>query len=513
MYINPNSDIWLLHSIPLDNTYEHTIYFETDTAQYNYFSKYVLKKFNKQSYLRVNKGVATLDVKADDIYNCNYMMFRNTAYGSKWFYAFITGIEYVNDNCTNVTFEIDVMQTWFFVHNVEACFVEREHPVTDEIGEHYEPENVDTGEYVFNDYGNIDPSLTPMAVIVMVNDTAESPDGELYNGIYGGCTLYAFNSTDSETITTFLSHYDQAPEAVVSIYMIPTICIEQALKNGEKTRLYKSEVCKYRTVTVQPLTDSTFIDGYTPKCKKLYTYPYNFYTVNTGTDSAVYRYELFDDLLPQFRIDTPVTYPVQIQIRPMYYKGCKDTPLNSEGITLTNYPLCSWSTDAFRAWLAQNSLPITSTAITGGLSLGLGLGGMIPLSEASNNMNHVGNLLMQGYQASIKADITRGNIYSGSVAISSKSKGFYGGRCSITSEYAKMIDDYFNMYGYAVKRVKHPNFSSRPHWNYVKTAGCCLKGSVPADDARKLCNIYDNGITFWKNGDEIGDYSLDNSPT
>ena len=291
MYINPNSDIWLLHSIPLDNTYEHTIYFETDTAQYNYFSKYVLKKFNKQSYLRVNKGVATLDVKADDIYSCNYMMFRNTAYGSKWFYAFITGIEYVNDNCTNVTFEIDVMQTWFFVHNVEACFVEREHPVTDEIGEHYEPENVDTGEYVFNDYGNIDPSLTPMAVIVMVNDTAESPDGELYNGIYGGCTLYAFNSTDSETITTFLSHYDQAPEAVVSIYMIPTICIEQALKNGEKTRLYKSEVCKYRTVTVQPLTDSTFIDGYTPKCKKLYTYPYNFYAVNTGTDSAVYRYE------------------------------------------------------------------------------------------------------------------------------------------------------------------------------------------------------------------------------
>ena len=104
MYINPNSDIWLLHSIPLDNTYNHTIYFKTDTAQYNYFSKYVRKKFDKQSYLRVNKGVATLDVKADDIYNCNYMMFRNTAYGSKWFYAFITSIDYVNDNCTNVTF-------------------------------------------------------------------------------------------------------------------------------------------------------------------------------------------------------------------------------------------------------------------------------------------------------------------------------------------------------------------------------------------------------------------------
>ena len=46
MYINPNSDIWLLHNIPLDNTYEHTIYFKTDPEQYNYFSKYVVKKFN-----------------------------------------------------------------------------------------------------------------------------------------------------------------------------------------------------------------------------------------------------------------------------------------------------------------------------------------------------------------------------------------------------------------------------------------------------------------------------------
>ena len=57
MYINPNSDIKLLHNVPLDNTYEHTIYFNTDTEQYNYFSKYVKKSFSNQSYLRVNKGV------------------------------------------------------------------------------------------------------------------------------------------------------------------------------------------------------------------------------------------------------------------------------------------------------------------------------------------------------------------------------------------------------------------------------------------------------------------------
>ena len=31
------------------------------------------------------------------------------------------------------------------------------------------------------------------------------------------------------------------------------------------------------------------------------------------------------------------------------------------------------------------------------------------------------------------------------------------------------------------------------------------------DDVRKICSIYDSGITFWKNPSEVGNYSLDNS--
>ena len=82
----------------------------------------------------------------------------------------------------------------------------------------------------------------------------------------------------------------------------------------------------------------------------------------------------------------------------------------------------------------------------------------------------------------------------------------------IRSEFARIIDDYFNMFGYATHRVKVPNRTSRPHWNYVKTVGCVAVGSIPADDMAKIMSIYDRGITFWKNGNEVGNYSLDNSP-
>ena len=81
----------------------------------------------------------------------------------------------------------------------------------------------------------------------------------------------------------------------------------------------------------------------------------------------------------------------------------------------------------------------------------------------------------------------------------------------IRPEYVSIIDDYFDMYGYQINRVKVPDITSRPHGNYIQTIGCTGIGSVPADSMRKIISIYDNGITFWKNGNEVGDYTLDNT--
>ena len=92
-------------------------------------------------------------------------------------------------------------------------------------------------------------------------------------------------------------------------------------------------------------------------------------------------------------------------------------------------------------------------------------------------------------------------------------KGFQFFYAYIRAEFAQIIDNYFNVYGYATHRVKIPNRAIRPHWNYVKTQNVSLTGSVPADDMARLRQIYDNGVTFWRNGNEVGDYSLDNRPS
>lgn len=193
MYIEPQTNIKILRDCPLDTTYDHTLWFYSANAQVSYFSGLTKYNMTNYSYQRVQKGVARVGIKADNLYDCNYMMFQNTAYGNKWFYAFITSVEYVNDVTSNISFEIDVMQTWLFDYSPDHCFVEREHAESDQIGANIIPENLDTGEYVYNGYGKLTEVLDPLCIVAMICDTAEDPDGALYDGIYGGCTLFAYN--------------------------------------------------------------------------------------------------------------------------------------------------------------------------------------------------------------------------------------------------------------------------------------------------------------------------------
>lgn len=517
MYIQPTTNIRLLKDVPLDTTYDHTIYFASATEQYNYFIG--LQKYNltNYTYQRVKRGVARVGIKADNLYDCNYMMFQNTAYGNKWFYAFITSVEFVNNECAEIYFELDVMQTWFFDYSVDYCFVEREHTETDIIGEHIEPESVATGEYVFNSYAPI-LSMSDMAVCLAIVDIDEGTNGTLYDGIYGSAELWVYNSTDVTAINEKISSYNKKPDSIISVYMLPKMFIGDIPSTHKIS--YGAGALK-NNVTLAGISVSDTLNGYKPKNKKLYTYPYNFYHVDNASGSELtLRYEFFPSLTPVVEISGTITQPVVAVLRACGYKGVAGyselggyTTLNTESIQLHSYPMCSWNVDAYQAWIAQNSLPIavgtTANIATTALN-------SIWHPLAGNNMelnaiSKISNTLSQAYQASIAADISKGNLNNGGANVANNKQQFYGGRCSVTAQFARMIDDYFTMFGYAIKRVKVPNRNSRPHWNYVKTVGCTLTGSIPSDDMKKICNIYDNGITFWKNGSEVGQYNLDNT--
>ena len=530
MYIEPQTNIRLLKDVPLDTSYDHTIYFSSAVAQANYFigkQKYNLSNY---TYQRVNKGAARVGIKADNLYDCNYMMFQNTAYGNRWFYAFITAVEYVNDVTANISFEIDDMQTWHFDYTVDHCFVEREHVIDDTIGAHIEPETVDCGEYVFNDWhrmkdydpeGDNTDSLVRFNVIIAVVDVTPGSEtgpaiGSIYDAIYSGAKLYIFDSLDKENIDTFIGSYAQRTEAIISMYLAPKFLFGRAIPSDHV--LPDMAQAHRATVTMDAITTNDTIDGYEPKNNKLFTYPYNFFHIDNGSGTGLQlRYEFFTQLTPKIHITGTLTQPVGVVARPVGYKNIVNANLQgstTEVLTINNYPMCSWNTDAYEAWIAQNAIPLATNAIA---NIGMGITSSVlsgnPLGAVSSVVGTVSSVISQGYKASIQADIIKGNFSNGNLNVPERFQTFVYGRCSITAEYAQMIDDYFTMFGYAVRRCKIPNRNARPHWNYVKTVGCTLTGSVPADSMRHLCQIYDHGITFWNNGNEIGNYNLDNSMT
>lgn len=528
MAIEPNTNIKVYHNVPLDMNEDRSIAWADITAQNTYFhgtpSNILKYNFAASTYQRVRKGAMRVEKKADDLYDCNYLAFQNTNYGLKWFYAFITSVEYVNDITSEITFEIDELQTWYFEMSLQPCLIERCHTTSDNIGQHIEPEPVVLGEYVMNykkeddtiieQYGELTP-LSELCVIIAIVDTANSIiAGKMYDGIYGGATLWAFKRSDVAGINAKIMQYIITPESIISIYMIPQSLIPAEIPDGGY-EIPSGTLSNPVQVAALRITSSYSLDGYKPRNKKLYTYPYNYYHVDNSNGSSLrLRYEFFEGLQPRLEIDGCISQPCEIMLRPYNYKNSTPSAaaqvfqntLNTETLTLNTFPICSWNTDGFQAWMVNTGIPYGLHLVGDIMNMGMGVGSASPGSVVNKFMDTYYSAKTEGQK-----DIMHGNFSNAGVNASTGRQTFYGGRCSITAEYARVIDDFFDKYGYTCMRLQTPNLRARPHWTYIKTRDCSMTGSVPAPSKQKIKDIFNQGITFWKNASEVGNYSLDNT--
>ena len=94
---------------------------------------------------------------------------------------------------------------------------------------------------------------------------------------------------------------------------------------------------------------------------------------------------------------------------------------------------------------------------------------------------------------------------------SNRLKGFWFMHRTIRREFAEIIDQFFDRYGYACHKTKIPNIHVRTNWTYTKTKGCQVSGNIPTEAITDIQQIFDNGITFWTNAEHFGDYSLPNN--
>lgn len=536
MIVVPDSDIILIKSpLKLDNYNQIT--FGNASAQESYFLSLPHLEYDGCTYVRKD-GVIRYNTdkeenpnapRFEDLLRYNYCMYKNDSYSDKWFYAFVTDVKYINDGMSEVTIETDVFGTWQFNLNYMNSFIEREHVSDDSVGLHTIPEGLETGEFTNHD----DKTKFGIGSCHAVVCTSEDPFKQdanypynVVNSIPSGLHYFVVGDFTSVNFIGWLTSWAAEKSdlsLIQSIFMVPDSMTGYGQGDNYWSYAINTGGLSYAPYHKLPtvitgsfnLGDTTIIkpyhniDGYIPRNNKMFVYPYNFMIIdNHGGVSEEFRYEDFTTQNCVFTTKGDITPGCSIRTIPRNYKHIDYN--YSEGINALKLPIGSWEGDVYTNWLTQNSVNIgvnvaTSTAgIISSVATGnvaTGVSGVLGIASTLGSIYEHSRIPNQVY----------GNQNSGDVTYSDGESTFTIYRRTIKYEYAKIIDDFFTMYGYKVNRLATPNINKRTNWDYIKCIDVNIEGDVPEVDLDKIRSLFNNGCTFWHNTSTFLNYSASNA--
>lgn len=517
----PNTIVCCLTGVPLDDTYTDVRKFGSIGEQSSWMMGHLLRRYDNCTYQRVNSSVAQprgpLTVRvpdvADALYNCNYIMFQNSNYGQKWFYAFVRQVNYINPNNTEIVYELDHYQTWQFDFEVQPSYIEREHVTDDSLYKNLQPEP----------FGQL-PQMVQSSTLREIGTGSKEYI----------CILVASDPDGNPQTGTMINHmYTGAKLLVASSAGAANNIIQQYCEEGHKDNIVTIFMCPYDPTSGNPVAPITVnrptdLGGYVPKNNKLFTSQFCGMVLSNLQDSAqTLEYEGFAD----YSGDTVSPLPITINIGclagpvpaayaiPSNYNGNKGIAANNlamdVGCTIDNFPQCAWTTNGFTNWIGGAASGkilglALQTAVSAAISAATGGASDIALMQAGTQIGAgFSGLLAEGIsEYRNRADLT-GNPGLGNLAYTLGTSGFQLKQMCIRPETAKVIDMFFNMYGYACNQVKVPNLTGRVAWNYVKTRNVVIKGSMPVQAMDRIKQMFNSGVRFWHQ-DMVGDFSLSN---
>lgn len=519
-YVQPTGVIQLYKGINLDNRYMHTLYFANAQTQRSWFDALAdpTLYFTNQYYTRVNRNYIRVKVNAEVVQNVTYMRFNNR--GNKDYYAFITAVNYINENVTELEYEIDVMQTWFIqAGSIQPCLVIREHTSNDTFTNNLENEPIASDIYD-NDAltckrGTIDitSDMSGYSVIINSSNEVESSSKLLQHGIFCGTEYYAHQVYDDpedapyENLEAIKAHmgdmlgsWDKQEQTadIVDLYMFPKQFATDARSQSNYT---------------YHIPAKGIDDDYKPVNNKLFMYPfcYLFGTTMDG-EASIYRWEYFDgDVVTQntgvdFVLEANPTGGGVITMHPRNYNGITDN--FDAKLTINNFPKCSWAYDAYQAWVASGgetklnaaqsivnmhgiangmatvadlanvtaSAAHTATAMevaaaTGGIATPYAVEQAARATQtvATASANTINRQASQR-EAQNKIDFAFNDVHyqpdivvgkqTPNIAVGGGYLGFHFFNCHVRADEMIRLDNFLTMYGYATNIIKVPNIQA-----------------------------------------------------
>lgn len=558
------TEVDLFQNIPLVKGDGNNVYFTSANNRELYFNSIIYRRNLNVQYQR-ETSTYRLDANYDEIIGkTNYLRYKND---TRWFYCFIDSIEYVNPGVCEITFSVDYWMTYQFDLTWKNCFIEREHVTDDTIGANTVPEGLETGEFVqeleyypwagyeFSDgAGNM-----KMCVLCTLSDFwgdeegAKAAYGIPYASTINRCYIWmsadpgeghslALQKTRLQLLHENIKATSNIDDTVIfTTYMVPqefiTGITELPILNSDNKNIGfivgmpesgAQQYPGYDSGNIEKVFNMTQIEDYTPKNNKLFTSQYYKIIIdnNQGRQMEIYPELLFinsetNEVTMRYSIKGSILPGASCTFNVNQYPNLKGVPgaTNQNNrlytIELTKFPFCASNTDVYANWLnghtaslGINAISATASGAVGGAALG-GPAGAIA-GGALGLLNSVVSTTSQVLQHAAIPDQAKGNINNVSSYSNDKLR-FDMYKVHIKAEYARIIDNFFTMFGYKVNRLGTPQFGTRQFYNYYKIPQCNVYGDIPGEALNDIRTQFINGITLWNTFD-VGNYRDGNNP-
>lgn len=562
-YVAPNSKLLLLRGTGLTPDYTHTYRFKSESEQYNFFYSKKYAEFDDLSYQRITKNELKVNRFAQNLYSCDYLMFQNSrgtgGLSDKWYYGFITDIEYINEKTTKITYEIDMLQTWFkrLFDGLQPCFIVREHSALDGLYSNTQPENLDLGsEYQYESqkwdnlarkprfvagensaggtgtYGGWLPCVSFPADLGgnLGKDDSMLPS---VSGVPSAVRTYAFKYFQTSGPTIYRGFYnflkgipDNRQPEIVDMFMYPEDLIDNPVSGTQKN--ITETVLKAGKKGANP-----WKDYFTPKNNKLYTYPYCYILVTNGCGQSM---ELYNEYFA--RDEDNAIFDINGTFAPNPEFTCMARNYNEiqgnagmNSLSLSGVPKISWITDSYKVYMAQNGSSVRTNNVLTAINAVRGVHGMVQNQAASlvtaaatqdasqlkiaDDSAAFSGISGMAMNLAKMQDLRKmnDNVHSASAPSAMYLNGEFGFRAfmaRIPLEYARRIDDFFTCFGYATNQVRKPDIFTRKSFNYLQANNVVVISNVPMPAKKVFASILSKGITFWDKSVKIGNYNANN---
>lgn len=485
----------------------------------------------------------------EDLTQCNYLMYQNADISNKWYFSFIDNVQYNSLNSVIISHTIDVWQTYQFDITYYKNLILRSHVAksADVVGRWLAAEPISVApefERKHNIFNNL--SWTPQYVLhstSVFNNTTKKYE---YKGNGTGATLsaeYGIFVNNDDDVQTVVKNYGKlsAAEALKSndddkysnwisdlltgqtidkaVKLISTTSISQLQDHRNEliglyaipawvhdgTNKYATNNIKKKDVTVA-LPTETLACGYTPRNKKMLSSlckAYLFY--NENGFKLPLKPELFISDTPTFTVKSTElsTNSFLLQIDSYADYTAKTNKISYRCENRLGYD-ANTGLDKVLNTLTSAVGVVNAVGSVASQTFAGNVGGAVQgaVGAVQQSINMIDALGQRGVNTGASGDI---------MSITEKRAMPVFADVSPTEAQCRYIDDYLDVYGYAINEIGKISsyMKNRSNWNYIQVANCNIKVSAPNDDINKLKQMFENGVTIWHN--KFGDYDQNNN--